>query len=203
MIKAVLFDFGGVLTEGGKLGSIRGMFALAYGVEPQDLQLDGSVQAAFKGTISDQEFVDAINRINPQYPSTSIAVLVENADFFERCEQVYALASQLRAIGIATGIFSNVFTMSAEVLLREGFYEGFAPLVLSCEHRMMKPEKPFYEYAVRELGLRPAEILFIDDKDDFLAPARDLGMYTICADSPSQIVTDTKALLLKENSVQL
>jgi putative hydrolase of the HAD superfamily len=203
MIKAVLFDFGGVLTEGGKLGSIRGMFALAYGVRPQDVKLDGSVQAAFKGTISGQEFVDTINRINPQYPPTTTAVLVENADFFERCEQVYALARQLRAKGIVTGIFSNVFTMSAEVLLREGFYDGFAPLVLSCEHRLMKPEKELYEYAIRELKLEPAEIAFIDDRDEFLAPARGLGMHTILAESPDQIVASTAALIAQENKQEL
>ena len=199
MIKAVLFDFGGVLTEGGKAGSIRGMFAKAYHAPIEQVKLDDSVQAAFRGTITDDAFLATTNRLNAQFPPATAVIFVEDADFFQRSQQVYDLAAQLRSQGVTTGVFSNVFASSADVLRRDGFYDGFSPLFLSCDHGMMKPELPLYKAVVRELNLEPSEVLFIDDKDEFLAPARQVGMHTVLAVSPEQIVHDVTALIAKEN----
>jgi putative hydrolase of the HAD superfamily len=203
MIKVVLFDFGGVLTEGGKLGSIRGMFARGYGVQPKDVVLDSSVEDAFRGTITDEAFVAAINALNPAYPPVTTYIFIDNADIFSRCDPVYAIAARLRAAGIITGIFSNVFAISAAVLQREGYYDGFAPLFLSCQLQRMKPEQPLYTQVIQKLGVQANEVLFIDDRDDFLIPARALGMHTVQAVSPKQIVQDTTGLLMAENNITL
>jgi FMN phosphatase YigB (HAD superfamily) len=203
MIKAVLFDFGGVLTEGGKLGSVRAMFAAVYGIPPENIRLDGSVQAAFRGTISDQEFAETINRLNPDYPPATTAIFFSEAEFFVRCDAVYALAQQLRTHGIRTGIFSNVFKLIADELQEQGFYDKFSPLFLSCAYGMLKPEKQFYERALQELQLDATEVIFIDDKDEFLEPARALGMYTVLAESPAQIVADVTALIKEQNNLEL
>ena len=203
MIKAVLFDFGGVLTEGGKIGSIRAMFATAYGVSPEEVRLDDSVQAAFRGTITDQQFAEAVNLLNPGYPPATTNIFVDDAEFFTRCETVYTMAARLRALGITTGVFSNVFKLSADALQKDGFYDGFAPLFLSCAYGAMKPEKPFYQQVLEELQLASSEVLFIDDKDEFLVPARELGMHTGLAVSPGQIVQDTATLIKQQNNQEL
>jgi FMN phosphatase YigB (HAD superfamily) len=203
MIKAVLFDFGGVLTEGGKAGSIRDMFAAAYGVQPEGVKINASVHAAFIGMIGDQEMINTINRLNPTYPPAPLTILTENVEFFKRCAAVYGLADRLRAQGITTGLFSNVFKASAEVLQRDGYYDGFDPLFLSFEHHMQKPERAFYKVAIDTLAVEPSEILFIDDKEECLAPARELGIHTVLAVSPAQIVADVAALIAKENGMEI
>lgn len=203
MIQTVLFDFGGVLTEGGKAGSIRAMFAQAYGIDPQQVILDDSVQAAFRGLISDEELIARVNKLNPQCQPASATIFIDNADFFTRCEPVYALADQLRRAGIKTALFSNVFASSAEALQEDGFYDGFDPLFLSYIYHMQKPEKQLYQLVIERLQLAPSEVLFIDDKDEYLAPARDLGMHTVLAVSPQQIVADTTALIAAENKVEV
>lgn len=203
MIKAVLFDYGGVLTEGGKLGSIRAMFARGYGVEPEGVKLDKSVEAACSGRIPDEDLVEAVNRLNPQYQRLTTSVFLDSADIYARSEPVYELAAKLRRAGIVTGIFSNVFATSAGILREAGCYEGFAPLFLSFEQHMMKPDQRLYEHVIEAMQLTPQEILFIDDKEEYLAPARALGMRTVLARSPEQIVTDVTVLFVQENSLRL
>jgi putative hydrolase of the HAD superfamily len=203
MIKAVLFDFGGVLTEGGKVGSTRAMFAAVYGIDPQDVQMDDSALDAFCGRITDEQFVQNTNRLNPGRTPATIDMFMEHATIFNRCKPVYALADAIRTQGIVTGIFSNVYAISADALRRDGYYDNFSPLILSCGHGMMKPEPALYKAALRELNLDAREVLFIDDNDQFLEPARELGMYTVLAVSPEQIVHDVRTLISKENGAEL
>jgi len=203
MIKAVLFDFGGVLTEGGKTGSTRAMFGSVYGIDPQDVQMDDSALDAFRGRITDKQFVENTNALNPERTPATVDMFVERATIFNRCEPVYTLAEAIRKQGIVTGIFSNVYAISADMLRSGGYYDNFAPLILSCDHGMMKPEPALYRAALHELNLDANEVLFIDDNDQFLQPARELGMYTVLAVSPQQIVDDVRNLIEKVNGIKL
>ncbi len=199
MIKAVLFDFGGVLTEGGKTGSTRAMFGAVYGIDPQTVRMDDSAIQAFRGKITDEQFVQNTNALNTDCPPATVDMFIERATIFDRCEPVYTLAEALRKQGIGTGIFSNVYAISADALRRDGYYDGFRPLILSCDHGMMKPELALYKAALHELNLAAGEVLFIDDNEQFLEPARKLGMHTVLAVSPQQIVDDVTKLIAKEN----
>lgn len=200
MVKAVLFDFGGVLTEGGKTGSIRAMFARAYGVELEAVQLNDTVEKAFCGLITDEAFVSAINAINPTLQPVVADIIVDQADanFFVKSTSVYAMAGRLREQGIVTGIFSNVFRMAAEQLEARGFYDGFEPRFLSYEMHKQKPDESMYRAVLGVLKMEARQVVFIDDKDECLVPARAIGMHTILAVSPRQIVRDTEALIRAE-----
>lgn len=204
MIKAVLFDYGGVLTEGGKVGSVRAMFARGYGVSPADIRVDGgTVETALCGNLSDDALVAAINAQNSQYAPVTTDVFVDNADIYVRSEPVYRLAARLRAAGIITGVFSNVFATSAAALRKAGCYDGFTPVFLSCEAHFAKPDRLFYQYVLTNMGLKADAVAFIDDKEGYLAPGRALGMHTLQAVDPDQIVRDTGALIAAENAIQI
>jgi putative hydrolase of the HAD superfamily len=203
VIKAVLFDFGGVLSEGGKAGAIRSVFAKAYGVPADSLRFEQSGLQALKGLISDDEFLAAMNQRHPDAPPVTKRQFMATASALTRCEPVYQLAQMLRDHGIATGLFSNTLRMTVTYLRGRGLYDAFDPLLLSCDMHTLKPELQFYQLALDRLGLPPHEVLLIDDQQKFLDPARTMGMRTILATSPQQIVHDTKALIEEENSIQL
>jgi putative hydrolase of the HAD superfamily len=202
MIKAVLFDFGGVLSETGKQGFISGIVADLYGVLPEQLdisawhselrrgrgngdQLFKELDAQFGKHVAKEEFVRRVHDANQPSPT------------------VFTLARQLREHGIRTGIFSNVFAMNAVDLREQGMYEHFDPVLLSCESGYAKPDQQFYELAIEKLGVEPEEILLIDDQLKCLEPARSMGIHTLKADSPEQIVHDTQALLAEINGITL
>lgn len=203
MIKAVLFDFGGVLTPGGGSGSIQKLFAGMFGLDIADVQVDDLHHSLRRGEISDDEFFAEINRRHPNSPPATREAFLAKTDIFVRSEPVYELAEKLRANGIKTGILSNMYDMTAQVLWEKGFYDGFDPVVLSCEEHFAKPDREFYQIAVRKLGVQPQEVLFIDDQQKCMPPAQALGMRIILAENAEQIVRDAKTILKRENALEL
>jgi putative hydrolase of the HAD superfamily len=202
MIKAVLFDFGGVLTEGGKAGSIAAIFAKLFGIKPEQLNMGDLHYRLRSGLMATDEFFAEMNRRHSKLAggkTITEAQFTVATDTFTRCTEVYNLVDELRTQGIRTGILSNVFEMSVAKLRKRGFYDGFDPVILSCEVHMTKPDVNIYHIAIEHLGLQPEEILFIDDQKGCLAPAAKLGMHTILAVSPKQIVSDAKRLIQELN----
>jgi len=202
MIKIVLFDFGGVLTKSGKRGFIAQTVAELYGVDPNKVDIGDLHYMMRRGLGTEEAFFNALNK---RYGGniTKDTFLQRTHAYTVPSEEVYALAARLRSHGIRTGILSNVFAFSAEQLRKEGRYDGFDPLILSCDEGFAKPEEEFYRLAIERSGVQPEEILFIDDQEKCMPPARQLGMHTLVAVSPQQIVEDTEALIRKLNGITL
>jgi len=202
MIQAVLFDYGGVLTTSGKRGFITNAVAELYGVNPRSLDIDEQRKRLYRGQSDEDAFFRSLNRQYGRHVTKGM-FLDKVKQSFVPCEEVYALVDRLRSSGIKTGILSNVFAMSAAVLKEHGWYDGFDPIVLSCREGCAKPDLHIYKIALERLGLPAASVLLIDDQESYLLPARILGMHTIQAHSPDQLVADTQTLMLKENGLRL
>lgn len=204
MIKAVLFDYGGVLSPGGGAGSIHRLFADLFGLDVNNQRVGDLHRKLRRGAISDEDFFAEANRIRqPGLPPVTPQMFLDHADIFERSRAVYKLAEQLRTHGIQTGILSNIYGIAARALRERGFYDGFDPVVLSCDEHLSKPDPEFYHIAIRTLGVQPSEILFIDDQQKCMPPAQALGMHVALAVSPQQIVHDAKAVLHRQNNLDL
>ncbi len=204
MIKAVLFDFGGVLTETGKRGYITGVIADIFGLMPQDVDITDIHARLRRGQINEADFFAAINeRYGNSQKRLTKEEFVARTEVVKLSPSVIDLAAKIREAGIPTGILSNVFAVNAERLQARGYYDGFDPLILSCDVGRAKPDKEIYEAAIQKLGVKPKEILFIDDQEKCTVPAEAMGMHVILAQSPEQIVTDTKAVLKSENGLKL
>jgi epoxide hydrolase-like predicted phosphatase len=202
VIKLVYFDFGGVLTETGRRGFIGQTLGTLYGASPDELDIRELHLLLRRGRVDDSVLFDQLNkRFNKQVTKEQF-VAYAHKDMV-RWQEVYDLAQRLRDAGIRTGILSNVFAVSAEGLRRGGWYDGFDPVVLSCDCGYAKPDQELYDLAVKRAGVRPDEILFIDDQDKCLPPAKAMGMHVVQAVSPGQIVADTEALIERENGIRL
>ena len=109
----------------------------------------------------------------------------------------------IRGHGIQTGILSNMYGSSADLLRAGGHYDGFDPIVLSYQEGLAKPDPVFYQIALDKLGLQADQILFIDDQKRFIEAAQKLGFQTIQANSEDQIVADTQRILKEQNGLDL
>jgi epoxide hydrolase-like predicted phosphatase len=107
-----------------------------------------------------------------------------------RHRRIYDLASRLREHGIRTGILSNVWLPIARSLAQAGAYDGFDPLVLSCEAGCAKPDPTIYHLALERLGLAAGDVLFVDDQPRHLVAAAEVGMRTLLATGEAQVVHD-------------
>jgi len=87
---------------------------------------------------------------------------------------------QLKQSGILTAILSNMGDAVHENMEREFDWFGrFDVLVWSYQLRMAKPDPAIYLHTLQQLGTRPDETLFIDDKQINVEAARDIGMMAI------------------------
>lgn len=202
MIKAVLFDFGGVLTESGKSGFVVESLAQIYDVPLEQLDIKQDHYSLRRGRGDADEL---FARLNKQFGKhvTKQMFLDKAHGMFKPSQEVYDLAERLRSYGIQTGILSNIFAMNADVLREQGRYDGFSPVILSCEEGYAKPDPEFYDIAIEKLGVEPSEILFVDDQQKCIGPARKLGMFTVTALNPSQIVEDVTKIVEAENNIAL
>ncbi|OGK30922.1 hypothetical protein A3F29_02380 [Candidatus Roizmanbacteria bacterium RIFCSPHIGHO2_12_FULL_33_9] len=55
----------------------------------------------------------------------------------------------------------------------------FELIVSSGYYGYKKPDARIYEILIKKLGLKPEEMLFIDDKEPLLVPAQKLGINTL------------------------
>lgn len=204
MIKAVLFDYGGVLSEGGGKHSLAQIIASLYGFEVGWDKLADLHNRLLRGQITTDTFFKELAVI---HHSSKVVTIAEwdkaSEDVFDLSAPVIELAAMLRQQGIKTGIVSNVYAMSADRHRQLGNYNGFEPVVLSGEVGEVKPDPRIYELALSRLGVAPSEVLFVDDQEKCLPPAQALGMHTILAISPAQIVKDITALFKQENGIML
>lgn len=84
---------------------------------------------------------------------------------------------QLVDRGLLTAILSNMGDNVLDNMKREfDWLPRFDVLVWSYQLRLAKPDPAIYYYTLRELGTRPGEALFLDDKLVNVKAARALGM---------------------------
>ncbi|WP_327418686.1 HAD family hydrolase [Streptomyces sp. NBC_01233] len=79
--------------------------------------------------------------------------------------------------GIVLGLLSNIPEDLAVLYeATHPWLERFAVRGLSCRIGSAKPEPAAYEWCIRELGLPPQEILFVDDRSENVHAACRLGL---------------------------
>lgn len=202
MIQAVLFDFGGVLTPSGQSGFVAETIASLYRVDPESLHTGPYHAELRRGRGDINKLFTVLNERFGKHITTEMYVQKAH-ESFEPSEEVYDLAVKLRKQGIKTGIFSNIFRIDAAVLRGQGRYDGFDPVILSCDEGYAKPDREFYEIAIQKVGVPAEEILFVDDQQKCLRPAAGFGMLTVEARDPGQIVHDVTVLIRKQNGIGL
>ena len=74
------------------------------------------------------------------------------------------------------------------------FLNLFKDIVISGVEHEIKPEPEIYKILLRRNKLDPKDCIFIDDKQENLIPAKNLGMATIKFASPKQLQDELKLL---------
>lgn len=73
-------------------------------------------------------------------------------------------------------------------------YTHFNTVFLSYKLKMIKPSKRIYQEVLKKMKLKPNEVLFIDDKESNLKPARELGIKCIQFNNNAQLMTEFKRI---------
>jgi putative hydrolase of the HAD superfamily len=98
---------------------------------------------------------------------------------------------ELKQRGLRTAILSNMGDNVLENMMREfDWLDRFDVLVWSFQLRMAKPDPAIYRHVLKELGTRPEETLFLDDKLVNVEAAQALGMQAILFSNVEQLRAD-------------
>ena len=110
-------------------------------------------------------------------------------------EPMIRWVEQIHAAGYKTAILSNMH-LDLSTHLRKNFpwLGHFDHHIFSAEARSVKPEPAIYQRTIEALGVKPAEALFIDDRDENLDAARVAGIRTVRFQSIPQLREDLQSL---------
>lgn len=110
--------------------------------------------------------------------------------------RMLAAAAAARRAGIKVGILSNSVGLEPWNL-----YDGYDldrlydAVVISEHHGMRKPEPEIFRLLLKMLDLPAAQCVFVDDTEQYLPPAEELGFAVVHAREPDETVARLEALL--------
>ncbi|MFB6613802.1 HAD family hydrolase [Streptomyces sp. NPDC085524] len=119
---------------------------------------------------------------------TAELIAADLASWSETDGSMVDLLGDLSDRGFVLGLLSNIpEELAARYEATQPWLERFAVRGLSCRIGSAKPEPAAYEWCVRELGLPPGQILFVDDRPDNVRAACELGFQGHLFTSPEAL----------------
>jgi epoxide hydrolase-like predicted phosphatase len=200
MIKAVIFDFGGVLMRTRSDDSRRALeqrLSLPPNtIEARVFSSELSLKAMC-GEVSENDLWRALER-ELDLPGFGMTWQDLQREFFAEDfldEDLVALLHSVRP-GLKTGLISNAWDGLRDVLhTRVPIAAAFDVIVVSAEEKIMKPDPRIYHLALQRLGVQAGEAIFLDDFIENIHAANALGMIGIHFQSSAQAQRDIHALL--------
>ena len=208
MIKAVLWDFGGVLTTS---------------------PFEGFKKFERENNLP-EDFIRMINATNPdtnawaRFERSEITIKEFDREFEQEARAAGHALRGLPVLGLLsgdlrpemvealrqcnehfrTGCLTNNVNVGAEQGMKLSEERGaafkevlalFDVVVESSKTGVRKPDQRFYEMACQMLKIHPTEAVYLDDLGINLKPARAMGMSTIKVTEPRQALEELGALL--------
>jgi putative hydrolase of the HAD superfamily len=110
-------------------------------------------------------------------------------------DAMLAWQPMLKQRGILTAILSNMGDTVLANMQRELLWlDRFDVQVWSYQLRMAKPDLAIYEYVLKQLGTRPDETLFLDDKQVNIDAANAVGMRAVLFTDVDHLRADLMAM---------
>lgn len=184
-IRCLMLDMGGVLTQEHRLEKVdelmrilglrcaREDFLATYFAERLDYD---------RGTADCAEYWHRVARASgAELRDGDIPALVrvDLESWFNMRPSMLEFVEAAKAKVARLVLLSNLHYDGARYI-RQGpgraWAERFDELVISCEHKLLKPEPEIYKLALESAGARGAETLFVDDSPGNVEAARAAGL---------------------------
>ena len=206
MIRAALFDIGGVITASpfeafhrheGERGLPNGSIARVIRSNPGE-----NAWARYeRGELDREAFVSAFERearaLGVEVDARACLAIIRGK---VRPKVVEAIR-RIRSRGLLVGLLTNSFPGALQVnragtqVTLDGVVIEADAVLESSRIGFRKPEPRFLELACATLAIEPSEAVFLDDLGTNLKPAREMGMTTIKVVSSDQALKELQEAL--------
>ena len=190
-IKAVVFDFGGVLIG----WNPRNLYTRYFPDEPQAME-DFLAEISFMEWNAQQDkgrpFAEAVAQLSAQFPHHAHLISAYQENWKESItgsiDGTVELLRLLKKKGYSLYGLSNWGTETFAKIRHEfDFLNLFDEIILSGEVKLIKPEPEIFELFLQKIGKTADQCLFIDDSEPNIITARKLGFDTVHFESPEHL----------------
>ena len=198
MIKAVIFDMGGVILRTIDYAPREGM-AQRFGCSRAELEkfvfLSATSVLSEVGKLSD---IDHWRAVLEYFNQSEINAEEAYDEFFsgdainqELLEYARSLKPKRRI-----GLLSNAWENTRQRLEgRYGFINDFDISIFSAEVGKRKPDEDIFMLALEKLNVKPKEAIFIDDFVSNVRGAQNAGLHAILFESNEQVIAEVNRLI--------
>ena len=212
-IKVIVFDSNGVLflARGGTYSkAVRGHHSIGiheYMANKLKVDLDqwfDAIDTAYvksiEGKIKRDKVVEIISK-NLKVSQRKFVSIMKKAYniHFKKNKELYKIIKKLKKQNYMIGILSDQWHLSKEAILSKRNMKPFEIQVVSCDVGLRKPDIEIYKLLMKRIkkkdkDMKNKEVLFIDNQEWNLKPARKSRMKTILFKDNKQFVKDLKKL---------
>lgn len=198
-IRAVIFDLGGVIVRT-EYQAPRQRLAERFGMDYEDIEkivfggVNGSAARASVGEITEQEHWQNVMKILklPGADYKDIQKEFFGGDVVDRTllDFIKSLKPKYK-----TGLISNAWSGLRQYIVREKIEDAFDSIVISAEVGAVKPSAKIYQVSLDQLGVSPAQAVFVDDVIENIEACQQLGMKGIHFKDPDTAMEQVRKLL--------
>lgn len=188
MIKAVIFDFFGVLATEGTTAFVETFYP---DVKSKIKQTDNYIDELNLGTLSYEEYLKQLailGEVSTDEVRSYLDTNKPNRRLLDYIRQELKPDYKLGVISNAGGDWLYEILDKRDVKL-------FDDIVLSHSAGVIKPEPAIYNLSLKNLGVRADEGIFIDDIERYCEAARAVGMQAVLYQDFEQMRDEIEQLL--------
>ncbi len=201
-IKIIIFDLGGVLVESSRL-NVSEEVAKIIKVEFKDflksnenfynLTVTGELSLLdyYKKTL---EILDIKNFTPQELLARHLEVYDDNFKINNEVINIINKLSKSKKYKLIS-LTNTEKEIAQRNRIKSPIFNYFKINYLSIDLGLMKPNLDIYEYVIDDMKANPYEMIFIDDKEENLIPAKKLGMKVIHFKNPEQLEKELTSLL--------
>lgn len=191
MIKGIIFDLGGVYFNNGLrlfMTELNQKYRIPKDKLKEVLTAESPLGRSYRvAEISGAEFWHKAKEILGLHEDYHKLIQQWN-DKYTPNKEVVALINRLRKSGFLIGFLSNNFPEKADYLEKKfQFKKDFDTGIFSFEAKHTKPELEIYRLVLEKMNLHLSEVIYVDDKEKNLIPAKKMGMIVILYENPEQL----------------
>lgn len=203
MIKNVVFDIGNVLIAFSWRDVMKDV-----GIKEEDMDIiaDATVRSKYwseldRGIMTDEQIVDGFISGAPGHADDIKRFFARVTDSMPPFDYSKGWLHSVKERGYNVYILSNFSDHNFNTCRPSyTFLEEADGEIISYRHKVIKPERRIYEILLETYSLDPRECVFIDDREDNIAAAVELGFSGIVFKSFDDASAKLDALLKKEGA---
>lgn len=207
-IRAVLFDFGGVITASPfdafhrferERGLPHGFLQQLNRTDPDDNAWARFERGELSPQAFDELFATESRGAGHEVRGLEVVALVFGAvrprmvSAVKRCQGKFITACLTNNFRHGPAVANPAGRVRAQEW--EDALALFDEVIESSKVGVRKPEKAFFEFACNKLSIKPVEAVFLDDLGTNLKPARAMGMHTIKVTDPDVALAELATVL--------